>query len=85
LKHKLYKLILKIWDNEHLPTQWNEGIVCPIYKKREGLKSNNCRPITLLNIAYKILAMLLNNILYYIDKKKIGRMSNGLPPKYIYY
>jgi len=30
LKQKPYKLILKIWDKEKLPTQRNEGILCPI-------------------------------------------------------
>jgi hypothetical protein len=27
LKQKLYKLILKIWNKEQLPTQWNEEII----------------------------------------------------------
>jgi hypothetical protein len=27
LKHKLHKLILNIWDKEHLPAQWNEGVM----------------------------------------------------------
>jgi len=49
LKQKLYKSILKISDKEQLPTQWNEGIICPTFKKRDRLKYNNYRPITLLN------------------------------------
>jgi hypothetical protein len=60
LKQKLYKVRLKIQDKEQLPTQWNEGIVCPVYKKGDRLKYNNYRPIKLLNIAFKIFAMLLN-------------------------
>jgi hypothetical protein len=33
LKQKIHNLILNIWNNECLPVQWNEGIICPIYKK----------------------------------------------------
>lgn len=33
LKRKLYKLIWKVWDNEQYPAQWNEGIICPNYKR----------------------------------------------------
>jgi len=49
-----------IWNNEQVQQQWNEGIICPVYKKGDRLNCNNCKPITLLNIAYKIFAILLN-------------------------
>jgi hypothetical protein len=32
LKHKRHKLIWNIRDKEHLPTQWNEGVIWPIDK-----------------------------------------------------
>jgi len=70
-----------IWNNEQLPQKWNEGIICPVYMKDDRLNCNNYRPITLLNIAYKIVAILLNNSL--IDKienkledNKMGFRSN---------
>jgi sorting nexin-29 len=49
-----------IWNNEQLPQKWNEEITCPVYKKGDRLNCNNYRPITLLNLAYKIFAILLN-------------------------
>jgi hypothetical protein len=36
LKQKIHKLICNIWNSEILPAQWNEGIICPIYKKATG-------------------------------------------------
>jgi len=41
LKRKLYRLILMIWNNEQVPQQWNEGIICPVYKKDDRLNCNN--------------------------------------------
>ena len=32
---RIYKLILKIWNTEQMPNEWKEGIIWPIYKKRE--------------------------------------------------
>jgi hypothetical protein len=49
-----------------------------MYKKGERLKCNNH---TLLNIAYKISAILLYKRLTDIVKKKIERMSNGISSK----
>jgi len=33
LKHKIHTLILKIWEKEELPVNWENSILCPIYKK----------------------------------------------------
>jgi hypothetical protein len=72
LKQKIHNLILNIWNNERLPVQWNEGIICPIYKKGDRLNCSNYRPITLLNIAYKIFAILLNKRLTDVIENRLG-------------
>jgi hypothetical protein len=80
LKQKIYKLICNIWNSEILPAQWNEVIICPIYKKGDRLNCNNYRPIMLLNIAYKIYAILLNNRLSEITENKLGDFQMGFQP-----
>ena len=34
LAKALHWVITKIWEDEILPEEWMEGVVCPIYKKR---------------------------------------------------
>ena len=77
LKQKIYILIQNIWNNETLPAQWNEGIICPIYKKGDRLDCNNYRPITLLNVTYKIFAIPLNKRLTDITENKLGDFQMG--------
>jgi hypothetical protein len=60
LKTKIHKLIMKIWDEETLPTEWTEGIICPIHKKGDRMICSNYRPTTLLNVVYKIFSILIN-------------------------
>ena len=53
IKSRIYKLIVKIWDEETLPTECMGGIICPICKKGDRMICSNYRPITLLNIKGK--------------------------------
>jgi hypothetical protein len=72
LKRRIHKLIRKIWEEETLPTEWTEGIICPIYKKGDRKICSNYRPITLLNVAYKIFTVLINNKLSSIVERKLN-------------
>jgi len=80
LKHRMYNLILLIWSKEQLPVEWLQGIICPIYKKGERTICSNYRPITLLNIAYKIFTIILNNRLSKIVESKLSDVQSGFRP-----
>ena len=71
---------MKIWDEETLPTEWTEGIICPIYKKGDRMICSNYRPITLLNVVYKILSMLIHNKLTKIVESKLEDDQMGFQP-----
>jgi hypothetical protein len=52
---------MKIWKEETLPTEWTEGIICPMYKKGDRAICSKYRPINLLNVAYKIFTILITD------------------------
>jgi len=80
LKYRMYKLILLIWNKGQLPIEWMQVIICPIYKKRDREICSNFRLITLLNIAYKIFTILLNNRLSKIVESKLCEAQVGFRP-----
>ena len=73
-------MLLKIWNSEQIPEEWTEGIICPIYKKGDRRVCSNYRPITLLNVVYKIFAILLHNRLCKMVEHKIGEYQMGFRP-----
>jgi len=81
LKQRVYKLILMIWEKEQCPTNGRkDGIICPLYKKGDRLDCMNYRPITLLNVAYKIFAIILNQKLVDIIETELGDYQSGFRP-----
>jgi sorting nexin-29 len=70
-------LILNIWRSERMPNEWNNSIICPIYKKGEKSECSNYRGISLLNTAYKILAIVINNRLTTYAEDLLSQEQNG--------
>jgi hypothetical protein len=64
-------------EKEQLPNQWNDGTICPLCKKGDRLDCTNYGPITLLNVAYKIFATILNQRLVDIVESKLGDYQSG--------
>lgn len=74
---EIHKLIECIWEEEHMPEKWNCGIINVIHKKGDVTECSNKRGITLLNVGYKILAVLLYNRLAPYYERAIGDYQCG--------
>ncbi|PSN36944.1 hypothetical protein C0J52_20054, partial [Blattella germanica] len=59
LLDKLYYILLQVWKIEKIPSEWEQGIICPIFKTGDPTLCHNYRGITLLNIIYKIFSVIL--------------------------
>jgi hypothetical protein len=68
---------MKIWKEETLTTEWTEGIICSIYQKGDKIICSNYRPLTLLDAAYKIFTILINNRLSSIAESKLEDWQMG--------
>lgn len=73
----IHKIIQQIWIEEILPKDWEEGVICPIYKKGDKFECGNYRGITLLNVAYKILSITIKNRLEPYIEQILGEYQAG--------
>jgi hypothetical protein len=59
MENRVYELTVQIWNEERIPSSWVEDLICPIHKKGNVQNCENFRGISLVNVAYKVLAMVL--------------------------
>jgi len=71
---------VKIWKQEKMSYEWSEGILCPLYKIGDRKQCSNYRGISLLNITYKIFAILLYNQLSKLIEPEIRNYQIGFRP-----
>jgi hypothetical protein len=58
IRSEIHKLNC-IWNNEELPEERKDSTIVPIYKKGDKADCRNCRGISLLSTAFKILSTIL--------------------------
>lgn len=74
---QIHELILKVWAEETIPSEWSEALVIPIYKKGDKKLCSNYRGISLLNVTYKILSKLISKRLEAYTQSIIGELQAG--------
>lgn len=74
---KLHALIVKIWNEEKIPKEWNLAIIVPIHKKGDKLSCCNYRGISLLNTVYKVLSKIIYNRLQEYSEEIIDENQTG--------
>jgi hypothetical protein len=55
----LHQLINAIWETGHMPDQWREGIIAPIWKAGDKTDVRNYRGICLQSVATKVYSNIL--------------------------
>lgn len=63
-----------------MPKEWKDGLILLIHKKGTRLECANYRPITLLNVTYKILSKIINNRLKIYAENCITDYQCGFRP-----
>lgn len=77
LWNRLHRIIVKVWEDENLPEEWLMGLLIPIHKKGSRYDCENYRGICLLNVSYKILAVILFDRLEVYTEEIIGDYQGG--------
>ncbi len=81
LKTLLLELMNKAWSSAIVPEEWNESIICPIYKnKGNPLDCKNYRVISLMSHAGKIYERILETKLRVQVEHLLSESQSGFRP-----
>ena len=59
LRRRLLDIVVRIWGGGEVPQQWNDGIIMVLHKKKDRTECGNCRSISLVAHAGKILLKII--------------------------
>lgn len=77
LQQKIVELVKEVWRKEVMPDRWHEAVIHPLLKKGDSKKCENYRGIALLDVVYKIVAILIKDKLQQYMENKIGDYQAG--------
>ena len=77
LCNELWKLVIKIWRLEEIPSEWKKGIIIPVFKKGDKQDCLNYRGISLLITTYKVFTRILYNRVLPYAENTIGEYQSG--------
>ena len=73
----LYPLVEKIWKEEKIPEEWDEGLIIKIPKKGDQANCNNWRGVTLLSTPSKIPTRIILNRIQDTVEHHLGKEQSG--------
>jgi hypothetical protein len=73
----LYPLLEKIWKEEKIPKEWEEGLIIEIPKKVDLSNCNNWRGITLLSTPSKISTRIILNRIKNTVERHLRKEQTG--------
>jgi hypothetical protein len=59
MENRIYELIVQIWNEERILLSWFKALICPIHKKGDVQNCEKFRGISLVNVSYKLLSIML--------------------------
>ena len=68
----VYEMVMKVLEDGRMPESMLKSVIVLLYKKGDKHELKNWRPISLLNVDYKVVAKVLANRLRAVAEKLVG-------------
>jgi hypothetical protein len=76
-KLRLLQFFNNIYTGNHIPNEWRNAVITPIFKKDDRREPKNYRGISILNTCYKIYSKILNMKLQNYSEEFMTETQNG--------